>query len=501
MLKTDFKEILQNGENSGIEFKRDDIRPEQLAKEIVALANLQGGHIFLGVEDNGEISGITRKNLELWVMDTVLARYVHPAIVPFYEELPLGNSKKIAVLTVGEGIAKPYVLRHKDREDIYMRFGSTSRLATREQSARLFATGGLMRIELMPVSGTSISCLDRARLVNYFQDILCDPDIPHTEDQWEKRLLGMGFMTSVLGGRTVCSLAGLVLFGISPHRYLKQSGLRVMAFDSDDKQYAALLDIALDGPMVGRWALEKDGSKTLVDEGLIEKCVQTLFPFISKEEDTIDQQFRREKKWLYPVEVIREIVLNALAHRDWTRSVDIEICCYNDRFEVNSPGSLPNSMTVDKMIAGRRTPRNPMIMEVLRDYGYVDARGMGVRTKIIPLTRQFTNTDPLFEATDDFLKTTITMGNAPGNVPGNRKMPLKSSPEAEKTPDSHPINKFQGQLLSLIKENPHITYNELSLKTERDRKTVGRHLKILKEKGFVHREGPAKGGYWKVFKP
>jgi len=497
MLKTEFKEIVQNGENSGVEFKRDDIRPEQLAKEIVALANLQGGHIFLGVEDNGEISGITKDNLELWVMDTVFARYIHPAIVPFYEEIQIDNNKKIAVLTVGEGIAKPYVLRHNDREDIYIRLGSTSRLATREQSARLFATGGLVHIEAMPVSGTSFSCLDKARLENYFKDILGDPDIPQTEEQWEERLMGMGFMGSSPDRRAVCSLAGLVLFGISPHRYLKQSGLRIMAFDSDDKQYAALLDIALDGPMVGRWAFNKDGSKTLVDEGLVEKCIQTLNPFISKEQNSL-KQFRREKTWLYPIEAIRELVLNALAHRDWTRSVDIEICRYNNRFEVSSPGSLPNSMTVDKMIAGRRTPRNPIIMEVLRDYGYVDARGMGVRTKIIPLTRQFTGADPLFEATDDFLKTTITMVNAPENVPENQKMSLKSAPETENVPDPCPVNEFQGQLLTLIKVNPNITYNELSLKTERDRKTVGRHLKILKEKGLLDREGPANGGHWKV---
>ncbi len=73
--------------------------------------------------------------------------------------------------------------------------------------------------------------------------------------------------------------------------------------------------------------------------------------------------------------------------------------------------------------------------------------------------------------------------------------------ETEKVPDSYPVNEFQGQLLTLIKDNPHITYNELSLKTKRDRKTVGRHLKILKEKGFLHREGPAKGGHWQVRKP
>lgn len=62
MNKGELKEVLEHGENSGIEFKRDDIRPEQLAKEIVALANFQGGKILLGVEDDGSVSDIQREN-------------------------------------------------------------------------------------------------------------------------------------------------------------------------------------------------------------------------------------------------------------------------------------------------------------------------------------------------------------------------------------------------------------------------------------------------------
>ncbi len=69
MLKTELTEIIANGENSGIEFKRNDIRPEQLAKEIVALANLQGGRLILGVEDDGTVSGLQQKNAREWVLN------------------------------------------------------------------------------------------------------------------------------------------------------------------------------------------------------------------------------------------------------------------------------------------------------------------------------------------------------------------------------------------------------------------------------------------------
>jgi ATP-dependent DNA helicase RecG len=128
------------------------------------------------------------------------------------------------------------------------------------------------------------------------------------------------------------------------------------------------------------------------------------------EASEINQHMRREKAWFYPWEAIRETVINALVHRDWTRSVDIEVTNYIDRMEVISPGKLQNSMTIIKMIAGQRSPRNTLMMEVLRDYGYVDARGMGVRTKVIPLMRTLNQVDPIFEETDDYLKTILPKG-------------------------------------------------------------------------------------------
>ena len=67
MLKTELLELIGAGENSGIEFKRDDLRPEQLAKELVAFANVRGGRLLIGVEDDGSITGIGRHNLELWL--------------------------------------------------------------------------------------------------------------------------------------------------------------------------------------------------------------------------------------------------------------------------------------------------------------------------------------------------------------------------------------------------------------------------------------------------
>jgi ATP-dependent DNA helicase RecG len=100
-------------------------------------------------------------------------------------------------------------------------------------------------------------------------------------------------------------------------------------------------------------------------------------------------------------------LVNAIAHRDWTRFVDIEMVVYADRMEIISPGSLPNTMTVEKMVAGQRSPRNPILVDALRDYGYVDARGMGIRNKVIPSIRRSTGLDPTIEETDDYLKVVL----------------------------------------------------------------------------------------------
>lgn len=408
MLKAELLELIANGESSGVEFKRDDVRPEQLAKEVVAMANLNGGILLLGVEDDGTISGITREKVEEWVMDGVFGTKVHPMLLPFYEEVQI-DDKRVAVISFTQGTSKPYVVRDKGREDVYIRVGTTSRLASRDQQARLFASGGILHPEVLPVPGSSYASLSKERLEDYLQNIINDPDMPATEAQWVERLIGLGYLVKGVTSTPVCTIAGMVLFGHSPRKYLRQSGIRVMVFDGLDKQYQALLDETLDAPMVGLWRKDELGQRSLSssDHGVIERFIDKITPFISSEASEVGDDFRRERQWHYPKDAVRELLINALVHRDWTRSIDIEVVVYSDRLELTSPGTLQNSMTIEKMIAGQRSPRNPLIVEVLKDYGYMDSRGMGVRTKIIPLMKKINLTEPKFELTDDYLRTTL----------------------------------------------------------------------------------------------
>lgn len=404
MNKSELLKLIESGENSGMEFKRDDIRPEQLGKEVVALANLSGGRIILGVEDDGDITGINRPNIEPWVMDTVCSQYVHPVITPYYEEVKIDDKRRVAVLTIGQEISKPYVLRNQGRQEIYVRVGSTSRLATREQQMRLHALGGMLHTELLPVPGSGLGDLDLRRVKDYLSSFVGDKTLPENDDEWHFRLCGLGFMVELEGRPPACTITGLVLFGNPQRRLLPQAGVRWMSFDGDEKSYEARDDRKINGPLVMLRNTSDTGGGEIIDKGLMENLIDAMRPFVSKESGVVDDSMRRERKWLYPVEALREAIINAIAHRDWTRNEEVEVVQYASRIEILSPGALQNSMTIEKMRAGQRSPRNQLIVDVLRDYGYVDARGMGVRNKIIPLLLEQNGREPEFIATEDYLK-------------------------------------------------------------------------------------------------
>ena len=138
--------------------------------------------------------------------------------------------------------------------------------------------------------------------------------------------------------------------------------------------------------------------------------MERMAPFVATEDAEVDESLRRQRRWHYPIEALREALVNAMVHRDWTRSLEVEVVAYSDRIEITSPGALQNSMTIEKMLAGQRSPRNPILVDVLRDYGYVDARGMGVRRKM-PLVRAATGKDARFEATDHFVRVILPKGD------------------------------------------------------------------------------------------
>ncbi len=370
---TELLEIITNGENSGVEFKRDELENHALAKELVAFSNLSGGKVLLGVEDDGRISGITRPNLEEWVM-TACRDKIRPSIIPFFEvvrEIVPGRDVAIVSVTRGYDVHSVW---HNNRNTYYIRVGTQSREPTPEELGRLFQQRGFFRAELRPVSGATLGDLDRRRLRDYFGRIR-QQSVPDDGDDggWRTLLMNTEIMTEE--GVTV---GGMLLFGTTPNRFLPHAGMDAVAFPGTVKDYAARERAALRGPMTP--LLDANGA--VVENGLVEQALE----FVRRNTPVTAaiENGRRIEKPAYPPEVIREAVVNGLIHRDYLlTSTDIELAVYSDRLEIVSPGRLPNGITPERMRTGCRAARNQLLKDVMRDYRYLEHMGMGIPRKII----------------------------------------------------------------------------------------------------------------------
>ena len=396
MLKRDVLELIAQPEGAKLEFKRDDERPETFAKEVVAFANMNGGIVLVGVEDDGGISGIQRDNLQEWLMDTVIGRYVHPFILPDYEEV-LVEGKRVAVVKIPQGNSKPYVLKHQDRQDIYVRYGDTCQLAGREQQARLFDSGGLLSAEKFPVHGSSVSDLDQHRCQEYFRDILIQSPDEDLQDMMINHSFLVGDATPL-----ACSYFAYASFAKKPYLRLPQAGVRLSVYDGNDKDYNTIFDKVVDAPLLERRG--SGGPHDPLEPALHERAGTLMQPYISHE--TLHGMSRR-RVWDYPFEAIRELLINALIHRDWTKQDYVRVVVYKNRMEITSPGSLPNGMTTEKIKSGAQLQRNPSSVRIFRDYGYVEDQGIGIRRKVIPLMQQHNEREPDFEVTEDHFKVTL----------------------------------------------------------------------------------------------
>ena len=448
LTKTEFLELLAEGENSGVEFKTDAVDNRALAKELVALANLQGGHLLLGVDDDGSVRGLARndppaeaagddtgrptyRRLEEWVMQACRDK-IRPEIIPYFQILrDVMPGRDVAALQINRGWNVHHVW-HNQRRTYYVRVGSLSREASPEELARLFQQRGAVRPELQPVSGTSIVILDRRRIADYFERVR-EQELPPAdpssawrrqteewargedeegwrvlvddrerewraarETEWETLLVNTEFLHE--DDPHPATVAGLLLFCANVTRFLPQAKIDAAAYFGPEKDYDARERCTLRGPIV---PLVGAGG-VLLEPGLVEQAME----FVRRNIDTARLQDggRREERWDFPREAVREAIVNAVVHRDYLLSgTDIELSVYSDRLEIVSPGRLANGITPARMRAGCRSARNELLKDVMRDYGYLEHVGMGVPRKIVRGMQEHNGTDPdLIEADERF---------------------------------------------------------------------------------------------------
>ncbi len=392
MTKTELLELIENGENTFVEFKRDDLGPRDLAKELVALSNAEGGYVLLGVEDDHTVSGIQRECLEEWVM-TVCRDKIRPPIIPAFETFKnVAGKKDVAVVSVSPGWTVHNML-HNAHRTYFIRVGTQSREADWEELQRLAQRRGSLRFETQAVTGSAMDDFDFGRLFDYFGRIRSQ-DVPKLSDEpgWRDLLYNTEMLVDSHTEGTACTVAALLLFGKNPQRFLPHASIDVTIYSGTDKDYDSTPQ-AIRGPLVSLWR-ESGGTIEIVEPGLIDQAMDRLAVGLS-EEGAPERGGARIRKWLYPQEALREAIVNAVVHRDYLlSSTSIEISVYADRLEVVSPGVPPNGITAMRMRTGCRAARNAFLKDILRDYKYMEHMGMGIPRKIIRLMREHNGSEP-----------------------------------------------------------------------------------------------------------
>ena len=219
MQTEELMKIIRNGENSYVEFKEERIRPRDLAEEIVAFANSEGGIILLGVCDDGNILGVLDKDIEEKIMNICRNNCI-PSIIPDFQSIEVDN-KIVAVITVSKGLNKPY---YSTDHRYYLRVGSTKRIASREELLTLFQANGSLHYDISPVEGTSINDLNLDVVRDYFLKYNAF-DLHEESKEVVERILTNADMMTESNNKLLCTVGGLLVFGKSPEKRLPQSGV------------------------------------------------------------------------------------------------------------------------------------------------------------------------------------------------------------------------------------------------------------------------------------
>ena len=398
MTRNELLEIIPNGENSGVEFKRDTLHGHDLARELVAFSNLQGGMVLLGVDEDGSIEGVTRDGLKEWVM-SVCGDKIRPPIIPFFEVVEnVERGRDVAVVRVLGG-PNVYSRWHDNRNSYYVRVGSKNMELTREELSRMFDQRGTTHIaHPRPISGATVDDLDLRRIKDYFRRVR-EQDVPEDNEkaEWKRLLVNIGIMDE-----EGVTLPGILLFGKTPNRFLPQAGIDAVAFQGTEKDSDVMERAALQGPMMPLSSQADD----VFEPGLVERALYFVRRN-TRATAVLKDGARRVEKRGYPDEAVREAVVNALIHRNYVLAgSDIKLAVYHDRLEVVSPGGLFKGMNLKKMRTGTgaQFSRNHLLTDVMRHYRYADGMGRGVSRKIVRVMKDHNGTCPdLVEEDEKFI--------------------------------------------------------------------------------------------------
>ena len=352
----DLCQIIKQGETSKIQFKKRLDNNDSIADEMIAFANSKGGIILFGIEDKtGSVIGLNYQELQETSnrLSTIANEFVKPQIFITTEVVNLdGNC--ILLVYIEEGIAKPY----KDRNGtIWVKQGSDKRrLTDNNEQIRLFQQNGLLFADEMLVPNTSIEDIDVDKVKAYLEKIDdSDNDLPLEQLYKNLNVLNNGRLT----------LGGLLFFAKKPQRYRPAFCIKAVSFFGTDIE-----------------GIDYRDSEDIT--GTIPEQFEHGMSFLTRNLHHIQagQNFNSTGVLEVSKIALEELLQNALTHRDYSKNASINLFIFDDRIEIISPGSLPNSLTIENIKFGNAVVRNNLIVSFSSKIMKYRGIGSGIRRAI-----------------------------------------------------------------------------------------------------------------------
>lgn len=378
MNESELKARIEKGEDFHTEFKETLLDKNKIVKEIVAFVNTDGGQLIFGVTDDGKILGIDNLDETMRSIDDLAYQRCEPPVTAVQETLTI-DQKTVLVVNIPKGTQRPY---KASGGQYYIRSSNRCRQASREELLRLFQSGESLYYDETTVHRSEFKDIHLDSFGEFLSDYM---DIKASEPDLKNYLKNL----HLLDDNDKATVAGILFFGRKPQfffqssrvicAYIKGTDLAVPPFDKKD--------------ISGRIPDVLENTEKFINLYLREEHVINGF----------EPEIRRE---ISPA-AIREAVVNAIAHKDYTMGAPIRVIIYTDRVEIRTPGKLPNSVTIESMkIGGSHILRNPTIYNLLYKMGMVTDLGSGVR-RIITLVGAKSEKEVLLRETDNEFILTI----------------------------------------------------------------------------------------------
>ena len=341
------------GEDSRRQFKRDVTNADSLAAEMAAFANSEGGTIFLGVADDGSLPGLSRADVARinQLIGNAASQHVRSPLTVQTENIGVGNERVVIVLTIPKGQDKPYFDRNGV---IWLKSGADKRrVNSKEELRRLFQSVDQFHADELPTKA-GIDKLDKLRFRDFLRDVY-QQSWPDSPDELLTLLQNMNLATD----DGVLNLAGVLLFAERPEWIKPQFIVKAIRYPGNAIHVSEYLDTEdFTGPLPEMFA----GAMAFVMRNL--RKVQA------------GQGVNAPGVPEIPPVVFEELLVNALAHRDYLVNAPIRLFIFDNRIEIVSPGHLPDNLTVAKIRTGNSNIRNPILVSYIAK-GLLPYRGLG----------------------------------------------------------------------------------------------------------------------------